>query len=536
MAVQSRPGAPPIDQMPPDRMISEALVFSKREITSIISGLMLALALASLDQTIVATSLSTMARDLNGWALMPWVVSAYLITSTTTTPIYGRISDLYGRRPVLLFAIGLFVATSVLCALAQTMPQLIAARLLQGIGGGGLRSVSQAVIADIVPPRERGRYQGYFSGMFAVSSTLGPVLGGFFADYLSWHWIFWINLPLGLLAFALSNHNLKRLRRPSRKPQIDWLGAVLILAASAPILLGIGRVEQSGGWATPGVVLPIAIGLVGVVALIFRERIAPEPMLPMRLFGNPIFAVACTVSALTSIVMIGLIVLVPIDYRLVAQLSANEAGARLIPLTAGTALGAFIAGQLVSRTGRYRIFLIIGALAMTLVCGALAYLGLGHSLAADIALTAILGMSFGFQFSPMPVIVQNALDAGDTGIGLSCMMFFRLMGGALGVALLSTVLISGLGAGAIAAPGHEVLGDNPGITLLHIDEQSARLTPALLAALDATIRHAFSELFLVTAGIGFLTLIGTISLKEKTLRTRAAPRAGGEGTGKQEAP
>jgi EmrB/QacA subfamily drug resistance transporter len=515
MAVQSHQRAPL-----PDQTIAEAPAFSKREITSIITGLMLALALASLDQTIVATSLSTMARDLDGWALMPWVVSAYLVTSTTTTPIYGRLSDLYGRRPVLLFAIGLFVATSVLCALAQTMPQLIVARLLQGIGGGGLRTVSQAVIADIVPPRERGRYQGYLSGMFAVSTTLGPVLGGFFAEYLSWHWIFWINLPLGGLAFALSNHNLKRLRRPSRKPEIDWLGAALILASSTPILLGIGRVEQSGGWATLGVALPIALGLLGVVALIWRETVAAEPMLPMRLFANPIFAVACAVSALSSLVMISMIVLVPIDYRLVGQLSANEAGARLIPLTAGTALGAFIAGQLVSRTGRYRIFPIIGASAMTLACIALAIVGLGHSLRTDIPLTAILGMSFGFQFSPMPVIVQNALDPSDTGIGLSTMMFSRLMGGAFGVALLSTVLIASLGAGAASVPGHEVLGDNPGVALLHLDEQIGRMTPSLLAALDGTIRRAFTELFIVTAGIGFLTLIGTISLKETALRTR----------------
>jgi hypothetical protein len=189
-------------------------------------------------------------------------------------------------------------------------------------------------------------------------------------------------------------------------------------------------------------------------------------------------------------------------------------------LTAGTALGAFIAGQLVSRTGRYRIFPIIGASAMTLSCCALAYVGLGHSLKTDIPLTAILGMSFGFQFSPMPVIVQNALDPSDTGIGLSTMMFSRLMGGAFGVALLSTVLIASLGAGAASVPGHEVLGDNPGIALLHLDEQSSRMTPALFAALDATIRRAFTELFIVTAGIGVLTLIGTLCLKETALRTR----------------
>src|SRR6266849_4812139 len=246
--------------------------FSPAEILTIMSGLMLALFLASLDQTIVATSLSTMARDLDGWQLMPWVVSAYLVTSTTTTPIYGRLSDLYGRRPVLLVAISLFVGASVLCALAQSMPQLIGARLIQGLGGGCLRSVSQAIVADIVPPRERGRYQGYFTSTFAVSSTLGPVLGGFFADYLSWHWIFWINLPFGALALAMTNRNLKRLRVPSQRAVIDWLGALLILASATPLLIGVGRVEQAGGWASLGVVGPVGLGLICVIGLILRER------------------------------------------------------------------------------------------------------------------------------------------------------------------------------------------------------------------------------------------------------------------------
>ena len=181
---------------------STTLHFSRSEIVSVLSGLMLAMFLASLDQTIVATSLSTMAQDLNGWSLMSWVVSAYLVASTVTTPIYGRLSDLYGRRPILLISIALFVAASVLCALSQTMLQLIAARVLQGVGGGGLRSVSQAAIADVIPPRERGKYQGYFSSVMAVSNLLGPVLGGFFADYLTWHWIFWINIPFGALALV----------------------------------------------------------------------------------------------------------------------------------------------------------------------------------------------------------------------------------------------------------------------------------------------------------------------------------------------
>src|SRR5437763_9535055 len=231
-----------------DQTQPPTLQFTRPEIVSILSGLMLAMFLANLDQTIVATSLSTMARDLQGWALMSWVVSAYLVASTVTTPIYGRLSDIYGRRPVLLTSITLFVGASVLCALSQTMLQLIGARVLQGIGGGGLRSVAQAAIADVIPPRERGRYQGYFSSVMAISNVLGPVLGGFFADYLSWHWIFWINIPLGLVALFLCNRNFRRLPRPKRKPVIDWLGAALILAATTPILIALGRAEAAASW------------------------------------------------------------------------------------------------------------------------------------------------------------------------------------------------------------------------------------------------------------------------------------------------
>jgi multidrug resistance protein len=215
--------------------------FTPGEIRSVMSGLLLAMFLGSLDQTIVATTLSTMARELDGWAIMSWVVSGYMITATTTTPIYGRLSDQFGRRPLLLIAIVLFVVSSVLCALAQTMPELVIARFIQGLGGGGLRSVSMAVVADIIPPRERGRYQGYFSCTFALATVFGPVLGGFFAQYLSWHWIFWINIPFGLAALALSNRQLKRLRRPTGRRKIDWLGALLILMGSTPLLYGLGR-------------------------------------------------------------------------------------------------------------------------------------------------------------------------------------------------------------------------------------------------------------------------------------------------------
>jgi EmrB/QacA subfamily drug resistance transporter len=502
-----------------DPSASSTLRFSRSEIVSILSGLMLAMFLAGLDQTIVATSLSTMARDLDGWELMSWVVSVYLVASTVTTPIYGRLSDIYGRRPVLLIGIALFLGSSVLCALSQTMPQLIASRALQGIGGGGLRSVSQAAIADVIPPRERGRYQGYFSSVMAFSNLLGPVLGGFFADYLTWHWIFWINIPFGILALILCNRNLRRLPKPKLKPAIDWFGAALILGSTTPILIAVDRVEAAGGWARVDVLVPLVVGIVLLAGLVVWEREAREPMIPLRLFANRIFSVGSTISFSMSMVMIAMIILVPLDFELAARLAPNEAGIRLIPMTGGTVLGSFIAGRLVSRTGRYRIFPILGAAAMTLICATIALTGLGRSWALDTILTAALGLSFGFQLPTVIVPVQNALDLEDTGIGLSAVMFFRLIGGAFGVALLTALLVGELNSGALAIPGHDVLGPNPGIALLHLDRQEP-VSSTLLAGLQDTVRTAFSRVFLYAAVISALTTVASFGLKEIPLRSR----------------
>ncbi|HXP30729.1 MAG TPA: MDR family MFS transporter [Stellaceae bacterium] len=500
--------------------ISGEPVFSRAEVLSIIAGLMLAMFLASLDQTIVATSLSSIARDLQGWQWMPWVVSAYLVTSTITTPIYGRLSDLYGRRPILLTAIGLFVVASVQCALAQTMPQLIAARAIQGVGGGGLRSVSLAAIADIIAPRDRGRYQGYFSANFAVSNALGPVLGGFFADTLSWHWIFWINLPLGLAAFLLSSRALARLRKPAGRRTIDWLGAFLILASTTPILIGVDNAERSGGWLTRGALGPIAVGLLVAAALILWERVAPEPMLPLRLFRNPVFSVAIAVITLISAVLVGLVILIPLNYQLVAGVQPEAAGARLIPFTLGTVAGSGMAGILVGRTGRYKLLLIIGTVGATAACAVTAAIGLGQSLLFDVLCTAFLGTALGFQLSPISVTIQNAVHWQDTGVGMSCLLFFRLIGGALGVALLSTILIGNLTSGALATPGHEVLGPSPGLALFHLEESRPQLTPELLAALSVTIRRAFARVFWAATVILALSVVATLFLREVPLRDR----------------
>ncbi|MDO9707575.1 MDR family MFS transporter [Paracraurococcus lichenis] len=468
---------------------SSSSLFSPGEVRLIVLGLTLALFLSSLDQTIVATALSTIAGDLGGWALLPWVVSAYLIASTVTTPIYGRLSDLYGRRPVLLVSISLFVLGAMLSALAQSMPMLILMRVVQGLGGGGLRAISLAVVGDILPPRERGKVQGYLSGTFATANICGPVLGGLFVEYLSWHWIFWINLPLGAAAFAATYFQLRRLPLPGKRPRIDWPGAALIVLACTPVLIGITLIQRSGDWLSPAAWGCFALGIAGTAALILQERAAPQPMLPLHLFRNGIFTTAIVITGLASMVMMALTVLVPLAYQMVAGLSAKQAGLRMIAMTLGSVSGSFLAGLAVTRTGRYRALPILGTSTALAMCLVVALVGLGHSLLLDTAVTLALGLGFGCQFSPITVTIQNAVDPRDGGVAVACMMFFRLMGGAFGVALLSALLLGRLGPGGTASP-----------------EQAAA---------------AFSVVFLAAGGIAALCLIAALRLQEIPLRGRS---------------
>ncbi len=488
-----------------------------KNVAPIMFGLMLSLFLANLDQTIVATCLPAIARDLNGWEILPWVISSYLVTSTATTPIYGRLSDLYGRRPVLLTSIALFVLASAFCALAYTMPLLIVARTLQGIGGGGLRSITQVVIADIIPPRNRGRYQGYMSTTFLLSTTLGPVLGGFFADHLSWQWAFWINLPLGALAFYVIDRQLRRLVLPTRASTIDWLGAALILAAATPLMIGISRVELEGGWVHWSVLAPILIGAVATAALVRQELRVAEPMIPMRLFANRVFTIGNLALFLPSMVLTALIIIVPLYYQTVLRWSADDAGLQLIALTGGMAAGSFVAGSAVSRIGRARMFPVAGGVVAGICCLLIAAYGLGRSTAFDVICTFVLGAALGSQINPMLVIVQNGLDVRDIGPGVSGMTFFRSLGGAFGVATLTTFLIGRLAVGASLTPGHERIEGELGAALLR-PSLGPGFSAEQLAAFDAVRQHAFAATF-VFAGI--LTAVGGVAMlliKERPLR------------------
>jgi predicted MFS family arabinose efflux permease len=401
------------------------------------------------------------------------------------------------------------------------MPELVLGRFLQGIGGGGLRSVSMAVVADIIPPRERGRYQGYFSCNFALATVMGPVVGGFIAEYFSWPWIFWINIPLGLVALGLSNRQLKRLHRPSGRPRIDWLGAVLILLGATPLLYALGQVEQAGGWLHWQVLTPLTVGLVSVALLISWESVTPNPMLPLRLFRNQTFTAALLSTSIANLIFTTLVVLIPIEYQLTG-LSANEAGIRLIPFTISGAIASFAVGYSVSRLGRARIFPLVGCALLTLMCAIMALVGIGNSLASDLTITFCLGATLGFQFNPVNVLVQNALSIGDNGIGISSQMFFRLMAAAFGVAVMTSLLISYLSAGALAVPGHELLGPEPGFALLHLDLAHGGLDPDLKAGLAETIRGAFAKIFMIMTVLAALAFLSALRLRDAPLRGYAS--------------
>jgi EmrB/QacA subfamily drug resistance transporter len=489
-----------------------------KNVAPIMFGLMLSLFLANLDQTIVATCLPAIAHDLQGWELLPWVISAYLVTSTATTPIYGRLSDHYGRRRVMLISIAIFMLASIFCALANTMPLLIAARTLQGLGGGGLRSISQVVMADIIPPRNRGKYQGYMSTMFLTSTTLGPVLGGFFAEHLSWRWAFWINLPLGAIAFVVINRQLRNLKLPTKQHKIDWMGALLILASAVPLMIGLSHVEQEGGWLHWTVIFPILLGIAATAALVAVELRIAEPMLPMRLFANKVFSVGNAAIFAPSMVLTALIIMVPLYYQIALKWPADQAGLQLIALTGGMAIGNFIVGSAISRLGRAKIFAVIGGLAATVLCLLISHNGLGRSVLFDGECTFLLGAAIGCQINPMSLIVQNGLEIRDIGAGISGMTFFRSLGGAFGVAAFSTFLISRLAAGAALVPGHEKLGADLGIGLLRQDAALA-FDNAQLAAFDGVREHAFALVFLLAAGISLATVFAVLTISESPLRT-----------------
>jgi EmrB/QacA subfamily drug resistance transporter len=496
-----------------------ALSFSHRETIIIIAGLMLGMFLSALDQTIVATALPRISADLQGVAHLSWIVSAYLLTSTAATPIYGKLSDLYGRKIMLQIAITVFLVTSLLCGIATSMGQLIVFRGLQGLGGGGLIAMAHATIADVISPRERGRYQAYIAAVFAVASVVGPVLGGLFVDHLTWRWVFWINLPIGVGALVMSQVTLRRLVAKRVRHQIDYLGAALIVAAVCCILLVTTMGGNDVPWSAPVIKVLIGGAIVLFVACIVQELRASEPVLPPRLFANRTFVVANLTNLLVSIGMLGSIVFMPLFLQLVYSLGAADSGLMLIPLTAASVIAAITTGRLVAATGRYRIYPIIGVIVTGLGMALLALVTAATPLYLTAGAMALGGFGIGLVMPVMMVVVQNAVDGRDLGTATSSISFFRSMGGSFGVALFGAVLIARLNALLAGVPGHEALGPDPGIQLLHAGPQAVALAPlAIRQAVAGVMTTAFHDVFWVGAGIAVLSFVGVLFLKEVPLR------------------
>jgi len=497
-----------------------------RRLWAILVALIAGMLLAALDQTIVSTALPTIVGDLGGASHLSWVVTAYLLASTASTPLWGKLGDMYGRKRFFQAAIVIFLAGSVLSGLSQSMLELIAFRAFQGIGGGGLIVGAQTIIGDVVAPRDRGRYQGLFGAVFGVTSVVGPLIGGLIVDDLSWRWIFYLNLPVGAIALAITAVALpSRLSR--RRHVIDYLGALLIgLGATSLVLL-----TSLGGTTYPWASAPIAIlGVAGVLllaAFVAVERRAAEPVVPLKLFTNRVFAAASAIGFVVGFAMFGAITFLPLFLQVVKGVNPTDSGVRLLPLMAGLLLTSIVSGQLISRFGRYKVFPILGTATMTVGLYLLSLVGVRTGTLASSAYMFVLGVGIGGVMQVLVIAVQNAVAYEDLGAATSGATFFRSMGGSFGTAVFGAIFANLLGGNL-----HRYLR---GVALPR-GLSGASINPQALAKLPADALHGFElayaqslqVVFLVAVPIAFVAFLLTWLLPEIRLRRTAGATDPGE--------
>ncbi|MCW2635089.1 MAG: Drug resistance transporter, EmrB/QacA subfamily [Blastococcus sp.] len=489
-------------------------VFTHRQIVTILAGLLLGMFLAALDQTVVSTAIRTIADDLNGYDLQAWATTAFLITSTIATPLYGKLSDLYGRRPFYLFAIGVFVLGSMLCGLADSMYQLAAYRAIQGIGAGGLMSLALAIIGDIVPPRERSKYQGFFMAVFGTSSVLGPVIGGFLAGQDSllgitgWRWIFYVNVPLGILAFVVVMRVL-HLPHTRREHRIDWPGALALVVALVPLLI-VAEQGRTWGWGSGRALICYAIGVVGLIAFVLAERAyQDDALLPLRLFKNRSFAIGSIGSIVLGAGMFGGILLLPQYLQIVHGSSPTVAGLQMIPLVAGIMTGAMGSGIAIGRTGRYKIFPLVGIVFIVAALVSMSFiLGADTSVWSLVPFMVLLGIGLGFNFQPVILAVQNAVSPREMGVATSSVTFFRQMGGTIGVAAFLSILFTTLPTkigNAFADAGLSGVAGS-------VDLDKALSDTSQISAAPAAVVHAFKSGFSDSIDLVFLVAAAVVAI------------------------
>lgn len=487
----------------------------RRQILVVFCGVMLAMLLGALDQTVVATALPTIVGELGGLSHLSWVVTAYVLAATAATPLWGKIGDLYGRKLLFQIAIAVFLAGSALSGISQDMGELIAFRAFQGLGAGGLFALAWAIIGEIISPRERGRYQGYLGAMFAVASVAGPLLGGFFAEELSWRWVFYVNVPIGALALLAVSTSMPGSPR-ARKHEIDYAGAALLVAAIVSLLLVATWGGQQYAWGSVQIfgLTALGVGLLG--AFVWRERYAPEPIVPLRLFRDPVFSVVSITVCLATCAFFAVVVFMPVFLQVVTGASATDSGLLLLPLMAGTIVSSTVSGHLITRTGRYKVFPVSGLAMMTFGIVLLSLMDASTTRITASLYMAVFGLGFGQVTQVLTLAIQNAVDKRDLGTATAAANFFRSMGGAVGVAIFGAIFAGGLGGNV----NPETLQSSP--------EKIQSLPPAVHDGVVQAVSHAVGTVFLVAAPIAALGFVVVLFLKEYPL----SGAAGGESVDK----
>jgi EmrB/QacA subfamily drug resistance transporter len=488
---------------------------SKREVVAIIGGLALAMFLGALNQTIVATALPTIGRAFDDFENLSWVVIAYLLTSTVVAPLYGKLSDIYGRRGMMLVALGVFIAGSAACAAAPSMLMLILGRGLQGVGGGGIVPLTQSIIADAVPPRERGYYQAYTGSVWIVAGAVGPVLGGVIAEHLHWSMIFWLNVPLGLAAAMLSSRQLKLVPVHERAHKIDLLGAALMMAAAVALLLALTWGGTRYPWLSQQIVTLIVAAAALSAIFIWWVLRAPEPFLPVAVLNNPVMRAGCLTTACTQGVSIGLTIFVPLYYEMVHGLSASDSGLALIPIVMMTTPGSYLSGRAMLYLDHYKWAPIV-MLSIATVCVAVLVVHPMMPVWVVAVITGFVGIGTGSSYPTVTVSIQNAVAHQQIGVAMGAMNFFRALASAFVVAVMGAIMLAELGASPQRGGG-----------------ASSAFIASASAATPDDLARAFSHIFAVAVVFLIVGIVSLIIMEERPLRTtvlaaREAPQRAAE--------